>query len=258
MGDIGFDLGTVIAAILGVAIGFVFGHMASRRSARTASDLALASAAPPALYRVDTLAIALEFDETGSGLFVRTESGIEPISDLQEVVVPYRFATTPQGHLDEPVVRSLTPNIAASWRPAKKDATSTEGTLLLTGPLVANVRSAGYEVTQRFTRGFFMTKEETIAAYKGSPMVREYLGVAAYVPTRFLQFTVRFPESHHRLSEGPTALAFVGETEFENETETRRLKPLLQVEPGRATLRLENPRRGVRYAIAWLAPSGQP
>lgn len=86
-------------------------------------------------------------------------------------------------------------------------------------------------------------------------MKLEYLGVAAYVPTKRLRCSIEFPPSHHSLSDGPSACAFVGETEFLNETETARLKGLLQVEAGRASLEVENPRPGLRYAITWLAPS---
>lgn len=255
MTEIRFDGWTVAYALLGVAIGWFIGRITSRRSSRAASDLALASAAPPPLYRIDTLAISLTFDEEGDGTFVRRESGIEPTADLGEVVLPYAFAVTPQGSLEAPLLRSLSPQVAASWRPTTLQPTRTEGTLLLRGDINAGTATAGYELTQSFRRGFFMSKEETLAAYRDSPMKREYLGVAAYAPTRRLEFTVVFPESHHRLADGPTAVAFVGETEFENETETARMAPFLKVEPGRARLELENPRRGVRYAITWLAPA---
>lgn len=255
MNDIASFLYAAFFAILGFALGWLVKHFSSKRSERAASNLALASAAPPAVYRVDQLQISIEFDNQGNGVFVRRESGIEPISDLQELVIPYSFNVTPQGSVASPTLRSLAPNVMATWRPNRQDATRTEGTLLLRGDLRASTSTTGYELTQQFTRAFFMTREETMEAYQDSAMKMEYLGIAAYVPTRLLDFRVVFPDSHHQLSEGPSAIAFIGETEFQNETETRRIKDYLKVESGTARLQLENPRRGVRYAIAWLAPS---
>jgi hypothetical protein len=239
--------------VLGMVVGWVLGRKSGRHSALAATDLAIAAAAPEVMYELDELASMVQFDDEGDGVFSRRETGIRLRFDVAELIIPYRFAVTAQGALEKPDVQAPSGQLIA-WRPTVTETTRTAGSIELKGPFRANEHVAGYTVSQRFKKAFFMTKEETLRAYRDSPMQREYFGIAAYVPVRTLRSTIVFPTSHHNLSPSPSVCAFVGETEFVNRIETKRIEEFLTISPDKAELVIRNPRPGIRYAITWLAP----
>lgn len=243
-----------VGGIGGVVGGWLLGFKSGHRSSLSASDLAVAIAVPPFLYSLERAEIVVQFDEHGDGLFLRRETGIRPAVDLAEIVVPYRFGVVPGGSLGTPEVKPF--SHSAEWRSSQETSTSFSGAVVLKGPFPVNQSVPGFELRQPFKKAFFTTKEETLKAYKDENIKREYVGIATYVPARILRCEVLFPPSHRSLSEGPDGCAFVGETEFINETETKRLS-VEKLEPDRAVLTIEHPRPGIRYAITWLGPTGR-
>lgn len=247
-------IGFVVGGIAGTIGGSLLGFRAGRRASLSTSDLAIATSIPPFLYTVDRIDAALSFDEHGDGLFVRKETGIRPAFDLAEIVVPFRFGVVEGGSLQPPELASL--SHSPEWRFSTKTPTSFSGVAVLKGPFPAGQLVSGYELRQPFKKAFYTSKEETLEAYKDETIKREYVGVATYVPTGTLRCEVTFPPSHRALSDGPDGYAFVGDTEFINETETARLKVEV-VEADRLAFTVEHPRPGIRYAIAWLGPTGK-
>jgi hypothetical protein len=243
----------LIGAALSAWIGWMWGRRSGRRSAMTAADLAVAIATPDALYEVEELSCVVEFDDGGDGLYTRTEAGIRPSFDVAELIIPYRFSVTAPGTLGTPEIESAQ---AIAFTPIINTDTRVTGSIRLTGPFARGATVGSYILRQRFTRAFLMTRKEVLAAYRDSPVAKEYFGVASQVPARLLRCVVRFPESHRDLSETPTAIAFIGETESVNESETARVRPWFRWDRSGAgaELTVERPRSGIRYAIAWLPP----
>lgn len=245
----------LVALIVGFGAGWLAGRRTGRKRAMTATNLAVAAAAD-ALYEVDQMFVSTEFDEEGTGTYARTEEGIVPRFDMSEIIIPYRSSVTPQGAVYPPELMLLPGTQGAvAWDPRISERTRVAGSIVIRGPFRASQKLPGYKLTQRFEKAFFVTRETTIQAYCDSAMQREYAGVAIHVPTRMLRCRVVFPPSHQKLSEGPSACAFIGESEFVNGPETNRISNYFTADAETAILAIENPRLGIRYAITWLAPA---
>ncbi len=238
------------AGAIGLVVGWLWGRRSARDSALAATDLAIATTAPEALYQIDELNAVVEFDRNGDGVYARTEQGIQPKFDVAELTIPYRFGVSQQGSLENP--EFLATSMAVSFEPITIERTHMIGSVKLTGPFTRGKSIGGYTLKQRFTKAFLMTRAEVVEAYKDSPMQCEYFGIATYVPARQLRCVVKFPDVDPDLSRDAFPCAFWGDTESLHETETGRLSSAFRLHERVAELTIERPRSGIRYAIAWL------
>lgn len=98
--DSALVLWTALFSIAGLAVGWFLGRASGRRASLATSDLALAAAVPPSLYRVDELASSIHFDEEGDGIYIRRELAFSPFLISKRSWFPTVLRSRPKGRFN--------------------------------------------------------------------------------------------------------------------------------------------------------------
>jgi hypothetical protein len=257
----------VVAALItggcAVVAAVIAGLVAWRNARRTeemakqkeATHQAVRDVATRAAYEVAEFEAVTTFDESGSGEHVRKWIGIKASQSVTNLKIPCKFNFSPGAKSKRPVVEEL-PNslLPAHFEVTLEANTRIEGHVVLDGLITPDTGYVGFCVRQTFEAGFVMTKEEALDRYKGSDWRTEYAASSVTVTSGVLRRAVSFPESHRHLAPPPQAVVFIGEGEVVDNAETARVKPSLTVLDNSATLVVQAPQSGFRYAIAWMPP----
>jgi hypothetical protein len=206
-------------------------------------------------YEVKEISLFVKFAEDGRGVMRKQWHGIKARQAFQNLTIPFDFGTSPSGSLEEPSVETL----AGSSRPVSmeeklKTGTGWKGTLLIHGPFFPGSGQVSFQLVQPFGKAYCMNRQEAELAYKHDAFKLEYCAASVYAPTDSLKFEVSFPPSHEKLDPEPSPVAFIGETESIHIEETKRIKANGHFTGGVATLTIDSPVIGLRYAISWMPP----
>lgn len=261
----------VLAAVItsaGAIVASVIGIMRERGKRRTAEEdkkktesaalLTLSTGEMPgAPYSLERKSTVITFDETGSGSRRDRYTGVRVTHPVTNLLIPIdNWIDCPGSKLKAPVVRSDDAALGVRLDGVNHTDGRVRGHVELTGYHSPDSTPVSFEIEVPFEHSFCMTREEVELAYSASEWKTEYASSHAVAPTRTLDVEVRFPESHRSIAR-PQVVAFFQRGETVVDSETERLKRNLEFHNGTARLAVPAPNSRVRYAIAWMPPSGK-
>lgn len=212
--------------------------------------------------RVDRVELRCGFDESGSGEHVRRWSGVHSPQTVVDFRIPYAFTVSPPGKVILPteVTVNATEAPALSALPVRFVETassphSVRGYIEICGVLGADSGFVGFEVRQRFERGFLMSRAAVDEAYGEEEWRTEYAGISVQAPTGSLYLSIAFPRSFRLRREHAGPVVFFGRGETVHDAELARISPKFQLSGTGASLEVDDPLPGLQYAIYWTPPT---
>jgi len=235
---------------------------AAERSSKTTTEAVERYSRTTSIYTVERYESIVTFDESGSGTLERRCQGIRVTQKVQELELPYGFGLAgPKATVGDPSLREISGS-SSSFRLVRDDARSTSqavhATIIAHDFLTPDTPPAGYVVTQPFSFGYLMTREEVEAAYDGTGWDAEYASIAVPVADcKQLTISVVFPASHRSLTPPPYGVVFEAKQEMLNDEQSTLYRNKVAYVGGIATLEVDRPKLGLRYAITWRSPRGK-
>jgi len=254
--------GAVVAA--GIA-GWVALKKAQKEAERLgqesqAADEAIEEVGVRVAYETESFEATATFDETGSGEQVRKWLGVRSLQDTINLKIPCRFRFSIGAEAATPEARELPGSVLAvhfeeSGRSVSETDLTIDGNIVIDGPIGPNTGYVAFYTKNHFQHTFCMTREEALEKYRNQEINLEYASSYVASRTKVLRRSVVFPESHASLTPPPQAIVFRGERgEIRDRVETERVARSLSNLDRSATLVVNGPLVGRRYAIAWSPP----
>jgi len=206
-------------------------------------------------YEVREFEATTAFDEFGHGEHIRKWIGIICRESITNLKIPAKFWLS-GGKNHRPTVEALPGSLlTAHFDVTHETDTMIDGNFVIDGLIRPGTGYVAFYATQRFERGFLLTKQQVHEAYKNEKWTTEYAVSEIRQRTQTLRRSVNFPTSHTKLSPPPFPVVFIGETEEVDDAEIERVQSGLSILDSSATLVVQNPKVGRRYGIAWMPPN---
>jgi hypothetical protein len=106
-----------------------------------------------------------------------------------------------------------------------------------------------FVISATFAKAFQMSRKEVSQAYRNDDFKHEYHASIIDIPITVLELKVTFPESFEVKFH---SVVFYGDSEIIAEQETRAIAGALEASSQSASLRIENPKLALQYAIYWI------
>ena len=254
-----------ITALASLVVAIVQHHRkktADKRNKRKDAVIgeALKHSAERAAYEVSEFDTETTFDDAGRCSHVRKWRGVRANQTITNLEIPCLFSLSAGADTEMPQAEAienskLTARFVVKETTHDSNRSTVGGVVVLDGLISPDVQPVNFVVTQVCRNPFALTEEEAVQRYKGDEWTTEYAASSITVPARVLRRTVKFPASHRDRISAAQAVVFWGETgEVVDEEETARVRTALVTSSESATLVVQDPKVGFRYAVAWMPP----